>query len=105
MGFVSRLVPASESGDLQPYLPDTPGAKEALKGDWFNFTALPFSEDELAAASLRSRLPESSGVTLHLDVAHSGVSQKPFGARWPEDEVTPEKTTFAFVIRPISTAD
>jgi hypothetical protein len=105
IGFVSRLVPASESDELHPFLPNISGAKEALRGDWFNFTAIPFSEDELALASLRSQLPESSGVSLHLDVAHSGVSQKPFGPRWDEDELLPENTTFAFVISPLPTAD
>ncbi|HKL21821.1 MAG TPA: glycoside hydrolase family 2 TIM barrel-domain containing protein [Tichowtungia sp.] len=99
-GFHCTRIPARELDRLLPFLPEAEGAKDAFKGDWFDFTAIPFSEDELAAASLPSQLPEPRGVWVHLDAAHSGVSQKPFSPRWPEDEVSAERASFAFIIRP-----
>ncbi|MGM0573908.1 MAG: hypothetical protein ACQESL_09175, partial [Bacteroidota bacterium] len=82
-------------------LPADEAIDQAVAGQWFEFTAIPYSEDELAPASLFSQLPPSSGVSVHLDLEHSGVSQKPWPPRWPEDEVQPVKKAFVFILKPL----
>ncbi len=100
-GFRASLIPAHELKSRMLFLPIDEAIDQAVAGQWLEFTAIPYSEDELAPASLFSQLPPSSGVSVHLDLKQSGVTQKPRPPRLPEDEVQPVKKAFAFVLKPL----
>lgn len=100
-GFRASLMSGHELKNRMQFLPAEEAIDQAVAGQWFEFTAIPYSEDELAPASLFSQLPPSSGVSVHLDFEQSGVSQKPWPPRWPEDEVQPVKKAFVFILEPL----
>lgn len=69
-----------------------------------NFSALPYSAQQLAMANHPHELPQSDGIYLHLDLAITGLGGNSCGQGAPlvKDRVKAVPHTFGYVIRPVS---
>lgn len=67
-------------------------------------SALPYSALEMTLAPHTYQLPQSSGTTLHLDLAVTGLGGNSCGQGGPlsDDRVKAGSHTFGFIIRPVS---
>ncbi len=72
-----------------------------LSGGRFEFTALPYSESQLEAASVTHDLKPTGRTYLTLDIAHAGVGNLP-NQRLDEYRVHPKDVTYALVIEPLN---
>ena len=72
----------------------------------FEFTAIPYTEQEQEAADHSKDLPgfgkEPDKVVLSIDSEHAGVASHPRPTRLPEHEVNVEEKRFVFIFSPIS---
>jgi beta-galactosidase len=80
---------------------DTNGFGLEIKGDrLFNFSAQPYSTDNLTKALYTYQLHPFNGVTFNLDYATSGVGCTAAGV-FPEYQVMPQRYDFKVTIRPV----
>ena len=80
---------------------DQDGFGLEIKGDkLFNFSAQPYSTDNLTKASYTYQLHPFDGITFNLDYATSGVGCTAAGV-FPEYQVMPQRYDFKVTIRPI----
>ncbi len=71
-----------------------------------NFSALPYSEHQLAKATHLQDLPQSDHVILHLDGAVSGVGSASCGPQLPQRyQVQAMQQSFGFTFKPITKDD
>jgi beta-galactosidase len=82
-------------------LTDTNGFGLEIKGDkLFNFSAQPYSTDNLTKALYTYQLHPFDGITFNLDYATSGVGCTAAGV-FPEYQVMPMRYDFVITIKPI----
>jgi beta-galactosidase len=101
IGFkVSRLSSLNIKNGLENLLPEGKILNEQSK-NFFEFTAIPYTEHELDIVTHTKDLPISDKVVLTIDDEHAGVASHPRPNRQPEHEVKPENKSFIFMFSPV----
>jgi beta-galactosidase len=116
-GYRTDIYKSTVAGMYEPYLipqdyglrcdnrwvrmTDKNGAGIEFRGDkLFNFSAHPYSDDNLTKALYTYHLHPADGITLDLDYATSGVGCTARSV-FPEYQVMPQRYDFRMIVRPL----
>ena len=98
---IKRLEEANLGREYSDYLPGG-NAYTSASMSQFEFTAIPYTENELEKADHTIDLPAVNKTVLSIDAEHAGVASHPRPQRLPEHEVKAQNKSFVFIFTPVS---